>query len=646
MEAVLGVDVGGTFTDLVRWDGTEVTTWKESSTPDDQSVGVIAGAGRMGRSDRFLHGTTVATNALLERRGARTALVTSAGFEDVIEIGRQDRPSLYDSFADRPRPLVDRERRFGVPDEVTGWVPPIELSEVEAIAVSLLYGHLRPDDEEAVVAALEQTVPGVPVSRSSGVVAEFREYERTATTVLNAYLAPETGSYLERLAARSVAAGLPGDVLVMRSSGGLLPIGEAAGLPAAMVLSGPAGGVVAASALAGVLGHRRVISFDMGGTSTDVCRIEDGRPELTYERAPGGHVCRMPSVAIHTVGAGGGSIGWRDDGGSLRVGPHSSGAVPGPACYGKGGTSPTVTDANVVTGRIDPDGTLAGSLRLYPGPARGAVGALGETLGLDLGETALGMMTVVEAVMAAAVRRVSVEEGADPRGAYLVAFGGAGGLHATALARGLGMEGVVVPSHAGVFSALGLLLSPPRIDLARSRLRTAGDAHELPADVAAVRGDALDRFARAGAGAPAAVDIRVDVRYRGQSHELAIPWVEGGDWDQLAGAFHASHRRRNGFARPDDPIEVVTVRAEVTGEPVLDLGLLPAPTPSGDAVVGARQVLTRAGSVEASVVRRAGLAPGGVVSGPAVIEESEATTWIAPGERATVHESGALEVDW
>ena len=646
MAAVLGVDVGGTFTDLVRWDGTEVTTWKEPSTPEDQSVGVVAGAGRMGRSDRFLHGTTVATNALLERRGAKTALVTSAGFEDVIEIGRQDRPSLYDSFADRPQPLIDRERRFGVPDDVTGWVPPTELAEVEAVAVSLLYGHLRPDDEAAVVAALEKAVPGVPVSRSSRVVAEFREFERTATTVLNAYLAPETGSYLERLAARSLAEGLPGDVLVMRSSGGLLPIGEAAELAAAMVLSGPAGGVVAASALAGLLGHRRVISFDMGGTSTDVCRIEDGRPELSYERAPGGHVCRMPSVAIHTVGAGGGSIGWRDDGGSLRVGPHSSGAVPGPACYGKGGADPTVTDANVVAGRIDPEGTLAGSLPMHPGPARVVIGALGEALGLDLGEAALGIMTVVEAVMAAAVRRVSVEEGADSRGAHLVAFGGAGGLHATALARGLGMDGVVVPSHAGVFSALGLLLSPPRIDLARSRRRTAADAAELPADVAAVRADALDRFARAGAGTPASVDIRIDVRYLGQSHELAIPWVEGGDWDDLAIAFHDGHRARNGFARPDDPIEVVTVRVEVIGEPVLDLGDLPAPTPSGDALVGTRQVLTRGGSVEASVVRRAGLAPGGEVIGPAVIEESEATTWIGPGERAIVHESGALEVAW
>ena len=393
------------------------------------------------------------------------------------------------------------------------------------------------------MAALEKAVPGVPVSRSSRVVAEFREFERTATTVLNAYLAPETGSYLERLAARSLAEGLPGDVLVMRSSGGLLPIGEAAELAAAMVLSGPAGGVVAASALAGLLGHRRVISFDMGGTSTDVCRIEDGRPELSYERAPGGHVCRMPSVAIHTVGAGGGSIGWRDDGGSLRVGPHSSGAVPGPACYGKGGADPTVTDANVVAGRIDPDGTLAGSLPMHPVPARVAIGALGEALGLDLGEAALGIMTVVEAVMAAAVRRVSVEEGADPRGAHLVAFGGAGGLHATALARGLGMDGVVVPSHAGVFSALGLLLSPPRIDLARSRRRTAADAAELPADVAAVRADAVDRFARAGAGTPASVDIRIDVRYLGQSHELAIPWVEGGDWDDLAIAFHDSPPR-------------------------------------------------------------------------------------------------------
>ena len=646
MAPVLGVDVGGTFTDLVHWDGAAITTWKESSTPEDQSIGVVDGAERLGRAKRFLHGTTVATNALLEHRGATTALVTSAGFEDVIEIGRQDRPSLYDPFADRPEPLVPCRLRFGVPAQVAGWEPPEELAGAGAVAISLLYGYLRAEDEDTVAAAVERALPGVPVSRSSRVVAEFREYERTATTVLNAYLAPETGSYLDRLARRGVAAGLPGDILVMRSSGGLLPIAEAAALPAAVVLSGPAGGVVAASAVAGVLGHRRVVSFDMGGTSTDVCRIEDGRPELSYERAPGGYPCRMPSVAIHTVGAGGGSIAWRDQGGSLRVGPHSAGAVPGPAGYGRGGTSPTVTDANLVAGRIDPGGLLAGTLRLRSELAMAAVDRLGETLGLDRSAAALGILTVVEEVMAAAVRKVSVEEGADPHGAHLIAFGGAGGLHATALARSLGMAGVIVPLHAGVFSALGLLLSPPRIDLARSHLRTGADAAELSGDIAAVRTAAMDRFAASTGETAGAVDIRLDVRYLGQSHELSIPWVDGDGWDQIAAAFHETHRRRNGFARPDDPIEVVTVRAEVTGTAALDIGSVVPPPPHGEGVTGARPVLTAGGTVEATVVRRAGLATGDEVVGPAVIEETEATTYLGPGERAIVHRSGALELTW
>ncbi len=643
---MIGADVGGTFTDVVRYDGTTLGIEKVPSTPQDQSIAVVDGATGLGGAGRLLHGTTIATNTLLEGRGAATALVTSAGFEDVIEIGRQDRPSLYDTGADRPDPLVARRLRFGVPDDVTTWRVPPGLGEAEAVAISLLHGHERPADEETLAAAVTEAFPDAAVSRSSRVVAEFREYERTATTVLNAYLAPGTGRYLERLARRGVAAGLPAEVLVMRSSGGLLPIGEAAQLPAAVVLSGPAGGVVAASALATALGLGRVVSFDMGGTSTDVCRIEGGRPEMSYEQAPGGHPCRMPSVAIHTVGAGGGSIAWRDDGGALRVGPRSAGAVPGPAAYGRGGNVPTVTDANVVAARIDRRGTLAGSVPIRGAAAAAALGALAASLDLGVQEAALGILTVVEEVMSGAVRKVSVEEGADPQGAHLVAFGGAGGLHATALARRLGMAGVVVPAHAGVFSALGLLLSPPRIDLARSRLRMDADTAGLAADVATVRAAARERFVASGAGTPVTVEIRMDTRYRGQSHELSISWGDGDTWEDLASAFHAEHRRRNGFARPGDPIEVVTVRAEVTGSPALDLAALPPPAPVGDPEVGRRRVLTTAGEVEATVMRRAGLAPGDEVIGPAVIEEREATTWIAPGERATVHDVGALTVTW
>lgn len=648
MRGVLGVDVGGTFTDLVHWDGEQLTTAKEPSTPHDQSEGVMAGAARLEAPARFVHGTTVATNALLERRGARTALVTTYGFSDVIEIGRQHRPSLYDSFADRAEPLVARDLRLGVATDGPPLVVPETLAAAESVAVSLLYGYERPDAERAVAEAVAQVVRSdVPISLSSEVAPEFREYERTVTTVVNAYLAPETARYLRRLAIRCREAGLPEDVLVMRSSGGLVPIVEAVRLPAAILLSGPAGGVAAAASLGGILGRDRLISFDMGGTSTDVCRIEGGRPEVSYEREVAGYPCRMPSVAIHTVGAGGGSIAWRDEGGALRVGPQSAGADPGPAGYGRGGSRPTVTDANIVLGRIAPDALLAGSLRIDGERAARAISELGRTLGLEAGGTALGVATVVEEVMAGAIRKVSIEQGADPRDAWLVAFGGAGGLHATALARRLGMAGVVVPLHAGVFSALGLLLSPPRIDVAQSRLITAGDKADVELDDLAreVAESAAQRFREAIGADAAEIGVLMDARYRGQSHEVAIPYEPDTGWATLAGDFHSLHFDRNGFARRQDPIEVVTARAEAVGRAALDIATVTAPSPT-DPAVGTREVLTPAGSVSATVWVRDGLRPGAEVVGPAVVEEREATTFVGGGERLRVHESRAMEIEW
>ena len=354
-----GVDVGGTFTDLVAWDGEALVVGKVPSTPDDQSRGVVAAiAGFSASPNDVIHGTTVATNALLERRGARTALVTTEGFEDVIAIGRQHRPSLYDSMTDRPEPLSDR--RVGVDRQDPASSELADLDGPESIAVSLLYGYRQPNDELAIAERLAAAYPGVPVSLSSDVVAEFREFERTSTTVLNAYLRPEMSGYLTKLEAALRSLGVH-DLAVMRSSGGLMSLADAGRLPAAALLSGPAGGVVASAELSAAMGFDRAISFDMGGTSTDVSRIEDGKPQLTFERPVAGYPCRMPSVDIHTVGAGGGSIGWRDSGGSLRIGPQSSGAVPGPASYGRGGTQAAVTDANVLLGRI---GVLGHSLQL------------------------------------------------------------------------------------------------------------------------------------------------------------------------------------------------------------------------------------------------------------------------------------------
>jgi N-methylhydantoinase A len=638
--AALGVDVGGTFTDLVAWNGVTIVTGKVATTAD-QSLGVVEGAREVGGgAGRFLHGTTVATNALLERKGAATALVTSAGFEDVLEIGRQDRPSLYDSFADRAEPLVPASRRLGG-DEID----PARLEGVDAVAIALLYGYRRPDDEQAAAAAVLAAAPRVAVSCSGRVAPEFREFERTSTTVLNAYLMPVVGRYLARLVERAAGAGLSHDIAVMRSSGGLMPAAAAADLPVAILLSGPAGGVVASAALGNALGRSRVVTFDMGGTSTDVCRIEHGRPEVTYGRSIDGYACLMPSVAIHTVGAGGGSLAWVDPGGSLRVGPQSAGSVPGPASYGHGGTEPAVTDANLHLGRIDPGGRLAGRLAVRPELAERALATVGGRIGLDTVATALGVVEVVEEVMAGALRKVSVEEGADPRAAWLVAFGGAGGLHATSLARRLDMAGVVVPAHAGVFSALGLLLSPPRVDAARTVMldhRGAAALDRASASLAA----AAEADLRATSGAVASATTEVDVRYLGQAHELTVPYAAGEGWDVLAARFHRRHLDRNGFDRPDDPIEAVTVRAVAAGEPALTWEELPPPTPTGEGRAGTRAVHLAAGPVEAAVVRRAGLRPGDEVVGPAVIEETEATTFLHPGDRALVHESGALEVEW
>jgi N-methylhydantoinase A len=641
ISAALAADVGGTYTDVVGWDGSRIVTGKLPSTTDDQSVAVVEGSAALEvEADRFLHATTVATNALLEHRGAETALLTTPGFADVIEIGRQDRPSLYDSFHDRPEPLVPRERRY----ESTG---PHDIDEAigaaGSVAVSLLYGYKSAAAERELADALIERWPHLAVSLSSEVAPEFREFERTSTTLINAFLAPETGRYLKRLVTRAAEAGLPDAIEVMRSSGGLMPISQAAVLPAAILLSGPAAGVVAAAAIGDVLGRDRLVSFDMGGTSTDVCRIEGGRPEVLYERPVAGYPCRMPSVAIHTVGAGGGSVAWVDGGGSLRVGPRSSGAMPGPACYGHGGAEPAVTDANVALGRINPAGTLAGSLRVRDDLAAAALASVGDRLGFSVTETALGIVTVVEEIMAGAIRTVSIEQGADPRRGYLVAFGGAGGLHTTALARRLDMAGVVVPPYSGVFSALGLLLSPPRADAARSvRIE---DGAMLESEVTGIIEIVRDRLRRGGSE-PVSTSAYADVRYLGQSHETTVPYAPGDGWQTLLTRFHELHRVHNGFARPEDPVEVVTVRAESVGKPILTWADLPEVRPSGVVDLAPRVVITGEGEVTARVVNRYGLAAGDEVMGPAVIEEREATTYLGSGERAVVDASGALEVEW
>jgi len=534
---VLGVDVGGTFTDavLLAEDGLRTAKVPTARRQEESVLAAVAAVGADG-VERFTHGTTVATNALLERKGACTAFVATDGFEHLLHLRRQNRAHLYRLCAAHPEPLVPLERCHGVRERIgpEGVVEPLELEtlpalgeDVETVAVCLLFSFRDPSHERAVARELRRRLPHARVVASHEVAPEVREYERASTTVIDAYLGPVVARYLEALGAASLGAGLP-EPFVMRSSGGLATLGEAAAHPAIALVSGPAGGVVGAARVAGV---EDALTFDMGGTSTDVCLIRGGEAERSAEREVAGFPLRLPMVDLQTVGAGGGSIVWRDAGGAVRVGPKSAGADPGPACYGRGGTRPTVTDANLLLDRLPEE--LAGGLRLDRAAADRAFD------GIDPAEA----IEVVNAEMLRALRLVSVERGHDPRELALVAFGGAGPLHACALAEELGIETVLVPEAAGVLSALGIVAADERRDFVRSYMRPLEEAGELPHE-----GEA-------------------ELRYRGQSFELTVPLQPG-----LADAFHRAHEARYGYADRGREIELVAVRtAEVRPAPPLTL---------------------------------------------------------------------------
>jgi N-methylhydantoinase A len=619
---LIGVDVGGTFTDVVELEGQAIHSRKVPTSPN-QADGVAAAVSGE-RGDTFLHGTTAATNALLEERGARVALVTDAGYEDLIEIARQDRPSLYDSLADRPRPLVERDLRFGVVSDLDESTAAIAETRPEVVAISLIDSYVDPTREAELERALAAAL-GVPVLRSSRVSPEFREYERTATTVLSAYLTPSVAGYLGALDEVLPMARR----LVMTSAGGLLPFSGAPAAAGRLVLSGPAGGAVAAAALGRHHGYRTVISFDMGGTSTDVSRISGGAAAVGAGHRVGGRVNRVPAIPIRTIGAGGGSIGWLDAGGALRVGPRSAGAHPGPAAYGLGGSDATVTDANLVAGHLPADLALGGTVRLDTDRAREAVAHLARAMGISVEAAASGMLEVVDSHMEHALRSVSVEEGADPREAVLVAFGGAGGLHATRLARRLGISTVLVPPLSGVFSALGLLLAAPRSDLARTVMAAEGES-----DLTALRSALEDGVRRdhgnTFGGAPTAVQTSADVRYVGQSHELGVPAAAG--WSELRSDFEAAHRLRFGFDRPGEPIELVNLRSVATGTAPMRWSDLPArPT-------------DREAQGHDGIWRRETLPAGFSVAGPGVVVEMDSTVLLEAGDRLTVLADGTLEI--
>ena len=648
----VAIDTGGTFTDCVYAEDGALRVLKVASTPRDPGEAVLRALNEIAgpRAAEVRHGTTVGTNALLERKGARVAFVTTAGFEDVIAIGRQARPKLFDLFFEKEAPLAPAELRFGViertasdgsilqrpsANELRELAGRITAAGAEAIAVSLLFSFANTQNESAVAAALRET--GLPVSVSHEILPEFREYERGCTVLINAYLAPKMQRYLERLddglrAQRSTLA-------VMQSSGGILPATLAAKEPVRTILSGPAGGVVGAMAAARQAGIERILAFDMGGTSTDVALVNSkGGLRMSKESQVLGMPVAVPMLEIHTVGAGGGSLASFDRGGALKVGPESAAADPGPICYGSG-VQPTVTDANLLLGRIDADSFLDGGMKLQPERTREAFAERkGGLAGIEM--FAEGIVRVVDSHMEKALRRISIEQGYDPRDFVLVSFGGAGPLHACALARALRMRRVMVPSAPGALSAYGILISDVVRDYSRTVMLRPGDpalaGHFESIEQAGLRDMRAEAFeAQAWRSA--------DLRYAGQGYELAIDWNK-----DFVERFHLEHERRYGYADRQRPVEVVNVRVRLTAAtealPFRKRG-------AGDgnaerAGVNSKPMFYEGAWRDGRLYDRRRLQAGDRLSGPAVILEYSATTFIPPGAQATVdeHENLLIEV--
>ena len=668
----LGVDCGGTFTDicLLDEDGGRVEVWKTTSTPDDPSRGIARGlAEAIGRFalaaadvGYFGHGTTVATNALIQGQGTATGLVTTDGFRDLLEIGRQKRPELYDLQADKPRALVSRDLRLEIPERIRhdGTVEtPIDqeamrraarylkAAGVKSVAVCFLYGFLASEHEDIACRILAEEFPEAFLSVAHRVAPEFREFERLSTAVVNAYLGPVVAGYVVRLAERARAIGIAAPPHFTQSNGGVMGLEQARRLPVRMVLSGPSTGVIGAQAIGRQVGIDDLITFDMGGTSTDVALIASGECRRANEAVVHGYPIKAPMLDIHSVGAGGGSIAYVDSGGLLKVGPRSAGADPGPVCYGRGNAEPTVTDANLILGTLAPDSLLGGRMRLRRDLAEAAVGRLAKRLDMDLVSTASGILSVVTANMAKAIRVISVQRGYDPRDYALLAFGGAGPLHAAELARELDIKRIIVPRNPGILCAMGLLLTDLRVDFAASRLTPLRPGAEaiVAEELGKLEGRAREWFA-AEEIAPEARHLRrfVDMRYAGQNYELQVPLPEGGisaaSLAALSEEFLGAHARLYGFAPEEEPIQLVTFRIEAAG--IVRKAAFPAVGEAGpdasEAFLGRREVFFRTSGdfLACALYARDRLKAGNVVAGPAIIAQMDATTLVAPGMTARV----------
>lgn len=667
----IGIDVGGTFTDICLFneDSKQVFVEKTSSTPEDSSLGIREGLknilSRIGASGKevvyLAHGTTVATNTLLQHNGARTGLITTKGFRDLLEIGRQTRPNLYDLQVDKPEPLVPRDLRLEVTERVYSdgrVLLPLDDREcreaarkmkeagVEAVAICLLHSYVNPQHELAVKSMVQKILPGVFISVSHEVMPEFREYERLSTTVVNAYLGPVVRNYVSKLGERIRELDTNVGVYITQSNGGMISLQRAQDDPVRTVLSGPSTGVIGAAHTARLAGHADIITFDMGGTSTDVCLVQNSEPHVTNLREIEGHVVKTPMIDVHTVGAGGGSIAWIDTGGHLKVGPKSAGSLPGPVCYGKGGQNVTVTDANMVLGTMNR--LLGGRMAVDAEASLAALASLGKTLAMDPLNTAMGVISVVVANMVRAIRVISIQRGYDPRQFTLVAFGGAGPLHAGWIARDLNMQEILIPERPGLECAFGILVTDMRSDFTRTKMMPL--EHSRIDDMNAALAD-LENQGRqwlAAEGIPKQNQVvrrSVDMRYMGQNYELTIPMPNSilgpNQLLDILRNFYEAHERAYGYRTEGAPVQAVTFRVEAIGmAPKISIEEQEQDERSPEnALIGERQVYLgrdEGGLATCSVYAREELRPGNQLAGPAIVEQMDTTTLLLRGQQATM----------
>lgn len=653
----VGVDTGGTFTDFVYWDSREWKVLKIPSTPDNPAKAVLKGLDiiREGRKLDIVHGSTVATNALLERKGAKTALITNKGFEDILEIGRQNRENLYDLHYKKPEPLVPRQLRFGLNcrinakgevinnlniEEVENLISILKGAGIESVAVCFLHSYINPEHEKVVGEILKKKL-NVFVSLSSEILPEFREYERMSTTVINAYVSPKMSKYLFHLKKNIKE----GDTLrVMQSNGGIISVETASREAVRTILSGPAGGVIGALAIGKLTGFENLITFDMGGTSTDVSLIS-GKPKITTESSISGLPVKVPMIDIHTVGAGGGSIAKIDEGGALKVGPESAGAEPGPICYGRGGKSITVTDANLYLGRLIPQYFLGGKMKLYPELLETPFKEMASQLGLSPTELAEGIIKIANSNMERAIRKISVERGYNPEEFALLSFGGAGGLHAVFLAKELKIPTVIIPQSPGLLSAVGMLLADVVKDFSTTVMLKEEEAHlETLEGIFKVIEEKLLKEMEEEGFSPEKILLEryADIRYKGQSYEIIVPFSEN-----FKETFEMEHERLYGYAHKGREIEIVNLRVKAIApkdKPPLKSFEEKREKPLADAILGKSNVVLNGELQSFKVIDRAKLCWGNVIDFPAIVVEYSSTTIIPPGTYAEVDKYGNLTI--